>query len=131
MRQLKRMMVLALATAPLLLGSCNNEFTRPRPKFEVVEEINGRFEGLLDLGMEVSAKVHNYGAAGTQNVRFILYTGYRVRHSSSGNKATWDSEFTETKKLFLDEGETKTLSHVFKEINALDDNIRYRVEILN
>ena len=125
------MMVLALATAPLLLGGCNNEFTRPRPKFEVVEEINGRFEGLLDLGMEVSAKVHNYGAAGTQNVRFILYTGYRVRHSSSGNKATWDSEFTETKKLFLDEGETKTLSHVFKEINALDDNIRYRVEILN
>lgn len=131
MKELKQLMVLALAVAPLLLGSCNNEFTRPRPKFEIVEDLNSRFEGLLDLGLEVSTKVHNYGAAGTQNVRFILYTGYRVRHSSSGEKATWDNEFTETKRVFLEEGETKTLSHVFKEITVFHENLRYRVEILN
>ena len=46
------------------LTACNTPVTRPQPKFEIVEDLNVRTEGLLDLGLEVRAKIHNYGADG-------------------------------------------------------------------
>ena len=54
------------------LTDCNTPVTRPQPKFEIVEDLDVQTEGLLDLGLEVRAKIHNYGATGSQKIKFKL-----------------------------------------------------------
>jgi len=112
-------------------AACNTSFMRPQPKFEVVEEVEVQFEGLLDLGLEVRAKIHNYGAAGSQKVKFSGYTGYFVRESTRGNVPSWDEQFTYVETVFLEAGQTKTVRHVFKQVDILDTGLRGGVQVLN
>ncbi|MDA9019043.1 hypothetical protein N9I61_00830 [Flavobacteriales bacterium] len=92
--------------------------------------MNVRTEGLLDLGLEVRAKIHNYGATGSQKIKFKGYTGYFMRKSSQGNVPSWNEEFTHVETVFLEAGQTKTVRHVFKQIDILDTGLRGGVELL-
>jgi len=112
------------------LTACNTPVTRPQPKFEIVEDLNVRTEGLLDLGLEVRAKIHNYGATGSQKIKFKGYTGYFMRKSSQGNVPSWNEEFTHVETVFLEAGQTKTVRHIFKQIDILDTGLRGGVELL-
>ena len=112
------------------LTACNTPVTRPQPKFEIVEDLDVQTEGLLDLGLEVRAKIHNYGATGSQKIKFKGYTGYFMRKSSQGNVPSWNEEFTHVETVFLEAGQTKTVRHVFKQIDFLDSGLRGGVEIL-
>jgi|GEM_PF-4765006 len=112
------------------LNSCETPLTRPQPKFEVVEDITVQTEGLLDLGLEVRAKIHNYGASGSQKIKFTGYTGYFVRKSNKGNVPTWNEEFSHVETVFLEAGQTKVVGHVFKQIDRLDVGLRGGVQIL-
>ena len=112
------------------LNACNTPVTRPQPKFEIGEDLNLRTEGLLELGVEVRAKIHNYGATGSQKIKFNGYTGYFMRKSSRGNVPSWNEEFTHVETVFLEAGQTKTVKHVFKQIDILDTGLRGGVELL-
>ena len=83
----------------------------------------------MDFERTVKGKIHNYGAAGTHNVTFKMYVGYYERKTTRGNEPTWDAEYTQTKAIFLDEGETKTVSQVFKQVNILDTGLRCNIFI--
>lgn len=112
------------------LAACSEESTRLEPDFQVVEDLTIQTEGFLDLGLEVGAKIHNYGAAGTRRIKFSAYTGYFTRRSERGNVFTWENEFTHVETVFLEAGQTKALSHVFKEITRFDTGVRGGVQIL-
>ena len=55
--------------------ACNTPFTRPQPQFEIVESVDVQTEGLLDLGLKVRAKIHNFGAAGSQKGQILRIHG--------------------------------------------------------
>ena len=124
--------VLLMCCVVMMVGAaCNTSLTRPQPKFEIVEGVDVQTEGLLDLGLEVRAKIHNFGATGSQKVKFSGYTGYFVRQSNQGNVPSWNEQFTHVETVFLEEGQTKTVRHVFKQIDILDTGLRGGVQILN
>ena len=121
------------ALGPILLTilflGCNTPQARPKPKFEIVEDIRLNYEGFIDLGCEFNAKIHNYGATGTQTIPFKLYKGYSTRNSNKGPVATWDRQYTHSEKLFLEAGQTRNVRHVFKQITAFDTGVRGAIEI--
>lgn len=112
------------------VSSCDSPLFRPKPNFEIVEQVYCNSEGFIDLGCDVKGKIHNYGEAGTQIVKFTLYVGYYDRKTKNGNQASWDEEYTFNKTVFLNKNETKTVSHVFKQIDLLDTGIRCSIKIL-
>lgn len=124
-----RLLILLCTCFSFLLLSCDSPNVRPKPKFELVEAVNCDYEGLLDLGLKVKGKIHNYGAAGTHNITFKMYVGYYNRKTTRGYEPTWDAEYTQTQAIFLDEGETKTVSQIFKQINILDSGLRCNIII--
>ena len=124
-----RLLILLCTCFSFLLLSCDSFSLWPKPKFELVEAANCDYGGLLDFGLRVKGKIHNYGAAGTHNVTFKMYVGYYDRTTTRGNEPTWDAEYTQTKAIFLDEGETKTVSQVFKQVNILDTGLRCNIFI--
>jgi len=124
-----RIIISLLTCFSFSLLSCDSPNFRPKPKFEIVEAVHCEYEGLLDLGLKVKGKVHNYGAAGTHNITFKMYVGYYNRKTNRGYQPSWDEEYSQTKAIFLNEGETKTVSQIFKQIDILDSGLRCSIDI--
>ena len=66
---------LTYCVAMTITTACNAPFTRPQPQFEIVESVDVQTEGLLDFGLEVRAKIHNFGAAGSPKGHILRIHG--------------------------------------------------------
>ena len=111
----------------ILFHSCDSKILRPQPKIEIVESAFCEYEGLLDLGVKVQAKFHNFGASGSSELIFKVFTGYKkravIKNGEESEEFSYDHVYEHSRIVFLEKDETKSFHHIFKEITILDNNI--------
>ena len=117
----------------ILFHSCDSKILRPQPKIEIVESAFCDYEGLLDLGVKVQAKFHNFGASGSSELIFKIFTGYKkravIKNGEESEEITYDHVYEHSRIVFLEKDETKSFHHIFKEITILDNNISCAVTV--
>lgn len=106
--------ILVISNNPNALPGIKVEVNTPKPAV-ITSSADGSDSGLFNARTTVKATVQNQGGDGNVLVTFYVYQGSHT--------------YDKSKSIYLPAGQSEELKMVFEEVNYVDGDITYNVEV--